>query len=158
RVERFDGNGGFLGEFRVPNLAFPESGEQRGLHLAVDGSSGDVYVYNSATRHDIGGVQVIERIERYAADGTELGAFGAFGTGPGQFTGDVLGLALDSGGNVYAADSGASRVVVFSRTGSPLGQWGVGADVTQIGGLAVDPSDRVHVVVAHSGVVGVRRF
>src|SRR5262249_8506757 len=87
-----------------------------------------------------------------------LGVFGAFGTGPGQFAGDVAGLAVDSSGDVYAADTSGRRVVVFSRTGASVGQWDIGADATWMGGLAIDPGDRVHVVVGHAGGVGVRRF
>ncbi|HKA28968.1 MAG TPA: 6-bladed beta-propeller, partial [Candidatus Binatia bacterium] len=139
RVERLDGNGAFLGEFALPHGEF---GTVR--KLAVDGSSGDNYVWSS----DTGGVTQFSEIERYAADGTPLGVFGALGTGPGQFSGDVEGLALDSKGNVYVADSGSRRVVVFSRTGASLEQWGVGADVGQMGGLAIDASDRVYVVVS----------
>jgi DNA-binding beta-propeller fold protein YncE len=149
RVERFDGNGAFLGEFA---LAHGEYGTVR--TLAVDGSTGDNYVWSS----DTSGITQFSEIERYARDGTPLGVFGALGTGPGQFSGVVGGLALDSMGNVYVADSGSRRVVVFSHTGASLGQWGVGADVDQMGGLAIDASDRVYVVVSRGGTRSFRRF
>src|SRR5262249_7480158 len=149
RVERFDGNGAFLGEF-----AAPKPGLSAGF-AAVDRGSGDIYVYSQVYS---GNGVFTEEIQRYEANGALLGSFGAFGTGAGQFGDAVSALALDSGGKVYVGDSGARRVVVFSHTGASLSQWGVGADVDEMRSLAIDANDRVDVLVIHSGVTGVRRF
>ena len=51
------------------------------------------------------------------------GQLGSFGTGDGQFD-QPRGIAVDSDGNVYVADSGNNRIQKFTSTGIFLDKWG----------------------------------
>ena len=156
RIERFDANGSFLGEFAVPNLQVGASPKILDRLIAADGSSGAIYIYNEGKESTVGGIVITKRIERYAADGTPLGQFGSFGTDTGQFA-EVVALALDSSANVYLVDPVVQRIIVFSSTGTFLRQWDVTGGV--VGGLAIDSSDRVNLLIRTTlGSVAVRRF
>ena len=76
------------------------------------------------------------------------GQWGGFGTGNGQFIGQ-LGVAVDPSGNVYVADSGNNRIQKFSGTGTYLAQWGnAGSGNGQFDGpeaIAVSPAGDVYV-------------
>ena len=51
------------------------------------------------------------------------GMWGSFGTGDGEFN-RPRGIAVDSDGNVYVADSGNHRIQKFTSTGIFLDKWG----------------------------------
>ena len=62
------------------------------------------------------------RIAKFRADGTFLLAWGAPGTGPGQF--DLPhGIDADASGHVFVADRGNSRVQVFDSDVLFLAEW-----------------------------------
>jgi tripartite motif-containing protein 71 len=72
------------------------------------------------------------RIQRFSASGTFLGAWGAQGSGDGQFGASEVAVALD--GTVYVADSAARYGTVqrFSATAF-LGTWaGTATGIQQI--------------------------
>jgi uncharacterized protein (TIGR03663 family) len=75
-------------------------------------------------------------------------SWGSQGTAPGQFT-DPRGLAVDSGGRVYVADSNNHRIQVFDSNGHFVTQWGSqGAGLGQFQepwGVAVDEDGNVYV-------------
>lgn len=52
----------------------------------------------------------------------QLSSFGEFGSGPGQLDAPKQ-VVLDSGGNLYVADSGNDRISVFAGDGSFLRAW-----------------------------------
>jgi DNA-binding beta-propeller fold protein YncE len=71
-------------------------------------------------------------------------SWGSAGTDPGEFNGPA-GLALDTAGNVYVADSLNDRVQVFDQNGAFLRQWGGpgtgDGEFDELYGIAVDGSD-----------------
>ena len=54
----------------------------------------------------------------------QVGKWGKVGTGNGQFSNGVLGLATSKSGNVYAADTDNHRIQVFTRTGGFVDKFG----------------------------------
>jgi hypothetical protein len=56
------------------------------------------------------------RIAKFDKDGRFLKSWGKRGTGPGEFA-DVLSIAVDAQGNVYAGDGGNRRIQVFDNNG-----------------------------------------
>jgi DNA-binding beta-propeller fold protein YncE len=56
------------------------------------------------------------RIAKFDKDGRFVKSWGKRGTGPGEFA-DVLSIAVDVQGNVYAGDGGNRRIQVFDNNG-----------------------------------------
>ena len=56
------------------------------------------------------------RIAKFDKDGKFVKSWGKRGTAPGEFA-DVRSIAVDSQGNVYAADGGNKRIQVFDNNG-----------------------------------------
>lgn len=115
RIRRYDATGNSLDEWYV--VPPPPPGTvglarytfvPRGIAVGPDGNvyalCGDAVIY-------------------FSSDGVYLGGWGSRGTGEGQF-GSPAGLAVDSTGRVYVADTLNERVQYFSSTGSFLGKWG----------------------------------
>ena len=85
------------------------------LHGVDTDAAGNVYVADAARL----------MIHVYTADGVWLRDFGGPGTGLGQFTGDLRGLAIDeANGWVYVVDAEAGQVEKFDLAGDPLAHWG----------------------------------
>ena len=80
------------------------------------------------------------------------GGWGSYGSGSGQFT-YPRGIAFDSEGNVYVADSGNDRVQIFDSSGKYIAQFGsIGSGNGQFvypNGIAVGSAGNVY--VADSG-------
>ncbi|MBE3047052.1 NHL repeat-containing protein [Candidatus Bathyarchaeota archaeon] len=93
------------------------------------------------------------------SDGSLLGTFGSGGSGPGQFN-EVTGLALDSDGNVYVADTWNGRVQRFDSSLKYLGEFAVkgwsSQEVTAKPYLAVLPNSRVVLSIPAQGRIEVR--
>ena len=86
------------------------------IAFAPDGT----YVVSEVNNH---------RVERFDAGGSFLGQFGRFGRQPGQFISPV-GIAVNSKGEIYVADSDRNDVQVFGPTGlylRTIGRAGLGA-------------------------------
>lgn len=84
------------------------------------------------------------------------GTFGKEGTGAGQFSTNVTGLAVDKAGNVYVSDGNLSRVVVFSAKGSYLRSYPMVAGEGTTFDVAVGPTGDVWATTDTGAVV--RRF
>jgi sugar lactone lactonase YvrE len=99
------------------------------------------------------------RIQEFDSGGTFQSAFGALGTGNGQFT-TPSGIAVDSSDNVYVADTGNNRIQKFDSTGTYLTQWGgLGTGDGQFNspsGVAVDSHGYVY--VADTGNTRIQKF
>lgn len=74
---------------------------------------------------------------------------GAYGDSPTQFL-NPAGLAVDSDGNLYVPDAGASRIKKYRPNGDPLLQWGTeGTGEEQLWGprdISIGPDNMVYVV------------
>ena len=68
--------------------------------------------------------------------------WGSSGTGDGQLDGSE-GIAIDSSGNVYEADSPSNRIQKFDSNGKFITKWG--SDWSFPYGVAIDSSDKVYV-------------
>lgn len=76
------------------------------VSCAVD-PSGNVYVFDKGN----------QRVQKFTSTGTFLSKFGSAGTATGQFstnTNGNYGIATDSAGNIYVADTGNNRIQKFS--------------------------------------------
>jgi sugar lactone lactonase YvrE len=79
------------------------------------------------------------------------GKWGGQGTGPGKFVG-AKGLAVDTAGNVYVADTDNHRVQMFSATGAFRKQWALDEGVT-VPDVAVGPGGEVWATTQVNGTV-----
>ena len=89
------------------------------------------------------------RIQKLSSDGTYLAQWGTgtYGSNPGQFE-SPEGIAVDSSGNVYVADTGNYRIQKLSSDGTYLAQWGIPGSYNEISlpiGVTVDSSGNVYV-------------
>ncbi|HYP39331.1 MAG TPA: NHL repeat-containing protein [Chloroflexia bacterium] len=73
--------------------------------------------------------------------------FGGEGTGPGQLD-DVVDVAVDGSGNVYAAEYGTGRIQRFSSAGAYLNGWTIEGE-RHPSALAADQSGNVYVVTSN---------
>jgi len=116
RIQKFDANG-------KPVLIWGTEGSGDGQFFfreQVDHAAG-------ITVDGVGNVYVADfnnhRIQKFDANGTFLGKWGAQGAGDGQFN-FPTGIVTDVQGNVYVADSGNDRIQKFDKTGMYVGKWG----------------------------------
>src|SRR4029078_4326058 len=74
--------------------------------------------------------------------------WGTHGTGNGQFN-QPYGVAVDSSGRVYVADSANNRIQKFSSSGNFITKWGTqgsgNGEFKSPYGIAVDSSNNVYV-------------
>ena len=130
-----DGLGGQLGVYTAdgaPLLQWPATYRD----IAIDPASGDLLAINGTY------------LERLTATGTPLAKSAGSGFGAGQL-GSAWALDVGAGGNVYVADTYASRIEVFAPDGSFLFSWGSHGQATGNFrfpyGLATDPAGNVYV-------------
>jgi tripartite motif-containing protein 71 len=95
--------------------------------------NGDVFVLERYSNS-------VNRVQRFDGLGNYVTTWGAYGTGNGQFV-HPKGIAVDSLGNVYVADTGNDRIQEFDDSGNLLTQW----STTNPTGVAVDSSDVIYV-------------
>ncbi|MBI2953768.1 MAG: DUF11 domain-containing protein [Chloroflexi bacterium] len=88
------------------------------------------------------------RIQKFDPNISFLGTWGSGGAGDGRFN-SPYGVAVDSSGNVYVADSGFDRIQKFDANGSFVSRWNTsssGSDQSSFPeGVAVDASGNVFV-------------
>jgi sugar lactone lactonase YvrE len=87
-------------------------------------------------------------VQKFDGNGTFLTKWGSNGSGDGQFTFPV-GVATDTSGNVYVADSSNHRMQKFDGNGTFLAKWGSNGSgdgqFTFLRGVATNSSGNVYV-------------
>ncbi|MGA2714444.1 MAG: choice-of-anchor D domain-containing protein [Bryobacteraceae bacterium] len=117
----------------------------------VGGATTGVTAYNSAyTPFYFSNTGQILRSDDL--NGTNLISYGTQGAGTGQFYG-AYGIAVDSAGRIYIADTYNSRIVrIDNMNGDNWTEFGsYGTDIGQFSnpqGISIDPSGRIYVVDA----------
>ena len=88
------------------------------------------------------------RVQKFTSTGTFLAKWGKSGLGDGEFF-EPSGIAVDSAGDVYVADTSNHRVQKFTSSGALLGRWGSFGNGTgqfeSPNSLAVDSAGVVYV-------------
>lgn len=156
-------------------FAFGEEGREdgqlvrpQGIAVDVRGGQGVIFVADTGTH----------RIQKFRLEGTSVefvakwgsdnsGNDNTAGHGPGELFGP-LGLALDSEGLLYVADSRNARVQVFTQDGEYVREWGAFSDVPHpntVPGtfnaphdVAIDAEDNVYVTDRSAITVRVQKF
>jgi DNA-binding beta-propeller fold protein YncE len=138
RIVKYDSSGNFLLSFGSIGTGYGQFEFPCGI--AVNNSN--VYV---ADTHNY-------RIQKFSLDGVHQRQWGSYGTGNGQFSGPLYGpegVAVDSSGYVYVADTYNNRIQKFDSNGNYLLQWGsIGTGDGKFyfpGGIAVDISGYIYV-------------
>jgi DNA-binding beta-propeller fold protein YncE len=117
RIQKFDRYGNWLlmwGSYGSGNGQFEEP-----YGVAVD-KDGNVYVADGNYSQTDG--LVSSRIQKFDSNGTFLLKWGSYGSGDGQFR-EPRGVAVDTAGNVYVADTHNYRIQKFATDGTFL-EWG----------------------------------
>jgi DNA-binding beta-propeller fold protein YncE len=120
-------------------------GQIRLLHGLDVAPNGNVYAADAYNK----------TVHVWDADGSWLFDFGSKGTGLGQFTGDLRGLAIDDvNGWVYVVDAQAAEIEKFDLAGNPIAHWGSegqGAGQFADGGRGIAVDGDGHVWVSDFG-------
>src|SRR5215831_15509445 len=101
RMFQFDRTGKYVREIGKDTYGFMTAAQVR-----VD-AAGNIWAADGAGN---------ARIAKFDKDGKFVKSWGKRGTGPGEFA-NVLSIAVDSQGNVYAGDGGNKRIQVFDNNG-----------------------------------------
>src|SRR5262245_9247328 len=141
RVQKFNSSGVFQFKFATGGSSFGSVVAPSGV--AVDRTTGDIYVSDGFTERTSGIVQ------KFSSSGVFQLAWGTAGSGNGQFLNGSGGVAVDSAGNVYATDLGNHRIEKFTSGGSFIMSWGSsGTGNGQFSapeGVAIDASDNIYI-------------
>jgi len=105
------------------------------------GPNGDIFVTEG---HSFS--QGVNRVSKFARDGTFLMSWGHTGSGAGEFNVPHT-VALDSQGRVFIGDRGNNRIQIFDQSGRLLDVW---YQFGRPSGIAIGPDDRIYVADSES--------
>ena len=129
RIQKFTSDGKFITESPTKNESFP-------MDIAFNSSNNKVYVVDSK-----------DSIQILNSDLSYFGTFGKKGNRMGQLD-NPLGIACDSVGNVYVADSSNRRIQVFTADGKCLRSCFKSKNFSPHG-IAIDADD-IHIYVSET--------
>jgi T5SS/PEP-CTERM-associated repeat protein len=139
----------FLDSFGAAGASNGQFAQPGGITVAPDGS-----LYVTDTGND--------RIQHFDAAGNYLGKFGSPGSGNGQFVfpnGVVVGLTVNSAGEIYVADRGSNRIQRFAADGTFINRWGgIGTGNGQFSSPADITCDGTNVYVADLNNHRIQKF
>lgn len=150
QIQKFGANGNFI--TRVGQNDGTAQGFLNAHRITTD-SSGNVYATDGAVE------SATNVVKKFNSSGVFQFGFGATVSSGGQF-GSAAGIAVDSTGNIYVADLGASVVRKFSSTGTSIGT--IGSSGTGDGqfsgpvGIAIDSANNLY--VADTGNNRIQKF
>jgi sugar lactone lactonase YvrE len=139
RLVKYDADGTFLDVIAGPGTAAGSLVNPTSVAVAPNG---DIYVIESGSSVSGG----TNRVSYFDNGGTYLGGWGTSGSCTGCFTAPQ-GIAVDSTGDVYVADTTNGRIQKFDAGGAWLATWDMSlSSLNNPVEVAVDDSDRVWVV------------
>jgi hypothetical protein len=90
--------------------------------------------------------QGVNRVSKFADDGTFIMSWGSTGSGPGEFNVPHT-IAFDSQGRVFVGDRGNNRIQIFDQGGNFLDVW---YQFGRPSGIAITDDDRIYVADSES--------
>ena len=148
-VYKFNPGGRVLLTLGKPGVAGDGTGGLlNGPSDVVTAANGDVFVADGhAEDGGDASAAMVARIVKFTKDGTFVKSWGRTGSKPGEFR-SPHGLAFDSRGRLFVADTGNNRLQIFDQDGRFLAAW------TQFGrpsGIFIDKNDTLYCADAESG-------
>jgi len=107
RIQKFTSEGVFVSKWGPEGTGDGEFSHPEGVAVAYDGS---VYVAETGAYR----IQGNYRIQKFTSEGVFVSKWGAQGSGDGEFSESLDGVAVASDGSVYVADGGNHRIQQFS--------------------------------------------
>jgi sugar lactone lactonase YvrE len=148
-VYKFSREGHVLLTLGTPGVAGDGTGGLlNGPSDVATGPNGDIFVADghSEERGDAS-AGTVARIVKFTKDGKFVKSWGKPGSGPGEFS-SPHGLAFDSRGRLFVADTGNNGLQIFDQDGRFLAEW------NQFGrpsGIFIDKNDILYCADSESG-------